>query len=149
MRPSSFVSITKNILMTTVSAYLSWNSGVACKKLSPGCESSNSLSIGLKSSVLTYFSRGFASTLNILFDVSIFSNCSSHASKNCFFVILPAFAVSIRLKVIEFKNLGNLKTFSQIGANSSKVMSFFVPNVASITFVLASATSASKGLPSS
>ena len=107
MRPSSLSSNTKNIHMITVSAYQSWNSGVACRNSSPGWLSSSTRISGLKSSLTMYLEPGYASTLNIRLSAGIRSYSCSHTHFRSALVIgsLPH-CYLIRSNSRELKNLG-------------------------------------------
>ena len=149
IRPSSLVSITKNILMMTVSEYLSWNSGVACKNSRPGWVSSNVRIIGLKSSLSMNSWSGLAITLNSRLDTSNFSYSFCQTSISFCLEILPDLVESILSKSDDLNILEILKSRSTIGKNSSFVISVLVPYTSSIILIFCSLMSMGTGRPSS
>lgn len=90
--PSSFESNMKKIRMTTVSAYRSWNSGVACKNSSPGCVSRRYLKSGLKSSGTITLGSFYAITLKVRLFTGSISNSRLKKFIKDYFGIFSAFS---------------------------------------------------------
>lgn len=134
--------------MTTVSAYLSWNSGVAYRNSRPGCDSNNYFIIGLKSSVKIYSLPGLAINLKILFLTSYFSNSPFQYALNSGLFIFPVFAESILSYNMFLKNFGNPHTSTVIYSKSSFLSSGFSLKILSMSSSCFLSSSESNGFPS-
>lgn len=116
----------KNILITTVSAYRSWNSGVAWRNSSPGCVSNRYLNNALKSSGTIYLSLCYAIILNVLLATDSFSNSSFQKFINVYLPIASDL-MSIYWFFLMYSNkfflniLGHLQTSTITGSNSSSL----------------------------
>jgi hypothetical protein len=109
--PSSFESIIKNILITTVSAYLSWNSGVAYKNSRPGWVSNKYLNNCLKSSPWIYFGSFCAIILNVLILASCISNSRLKKVMKFYLGIFSAFSSSFS----DFLTYSNIIFLNMVG----------------------------------
>lgn len=122
--PSSFESRMKKILMTTVSAYLSWNSGVAYKNSSPGCVSSRYLKRGLKSSGTMTLCSFYAMVLKVRLLTGSFSNSRLKKLTKLYFGILSPSIFSLFFTYsnsIFLKMVGTPHTSLITGSNSARV----------------------------
>ena len=121
---SSLESTIKNILITTVSAYLSQNSGVAFRNSRPGCVSSKFLKRGLKSSGYKYLLSFYASKINNLRSLLFPSNSLLKYEITWSLLILSPSIFSFRFISSNKRCLnifGNLQQSTQTGSNSCRL----------------------------
>lgn len=123
---SSFESSMKKIRMTTVSAYRSWNSGVACKNSKPGWVSKRYLKSGLKSSGTIFLGSIWAMILKVRMPTTSFSNSRLKKLTKFYLGIFSAFSSNFSLFLmysnsILRKMVGAPQTSFMTGSKSASV----------------------------